>query len=391
MRRRAWLACSAGLWLVVCLPETLAQNYVKPIDDTLRISRPGSRGPSETIGGEFTRASPLDMTRRKDVSLLGQTEFNSRARERRGSLGSMMPASRLGLLETPLGLGLTNAGAMSSPSAVAWKRNADASMISGLSAAQSLQLDLPGENPNQLPALNAGFYTPRPETTRVQELLGLAPAPAESGKLAVVPDTMASRLDALTTARLQDTLREALDLYRAATVEARDVRTERYETCVTCADKLVRAMQQLSMVTILDSQSYLAPLLVAHAALEQERPRQAIDQLLEAFRRQPDFLLNESAAAPFDRYFGDAQTAGAHSNYLAVQMRRYQRVGEAADCSARQKALEAYCLWRLGERTAARDMLAQIEKAAADEPDHTDELLNFAAAMRAALKQVAAP
>ena len=376
MEWRRWLWILAGASLAASLPTSLAQGEVG-----VRISRPTDYGPSEKIGGRYTREkfTPLQAPR-QNVSLWSQSDVPIRGQSRGGSYAATYSPARLGLL----GPSMDDRGDLEYTLGRTLARGeADAMLISGLQQARDLENALPGLGLRQLPALSAYLYTPRPPTTRVQDILGLAPtAPLPEGPPL---GSTAERLNARTAERVEQAKEVGVQLFKQATQQVRDVRTGRYAECPDCGEKLSRAIQQLRMVRDLDDKSYLAPLLMAHAYLEQERLAQALQALMDAFRRAPDFLTLEMEH-PFDRLFGDAPGEGERSAYLAAQMRRYQVISDVTTDSLDSKVLEAYCAWRLGERMRAREAVDAIEKLAPSDPRKSETLLIFAAGMRAALQ-----
>ncbi|HQL54925.1 MAG TPA: hypothetical protein PLQ87_09475, partial [Phycisphaerae bacterium] len=250
--------------------------------------------------------------------------------------------------------------------------------ISGLNAARSLQLPLPGVPIGYVPALSASRYTPRAPATRFENLLGLTPVPTEPA--VPLTTTVAERLEQRTAERAAQAEREGIALFKQATVDMRHPETLRFERCTDCNENLVRAMQRLRMASELDRQTAVPLLLMAHLALEQERPLQAVDDLLAALRRAQSVFTG--APGEFDAYFGDASATG-RSAFLEMQMRRYARIAELNPGSPSAQALQAYCAWRLGDSGAAQLALGQVEQLAMSDPGRTDELLNFAAALRA--------
>lgn len=374
MQLRRWLSLVGGVSLAAWMPAASAQ-LSHSVDDLYR--RPTESGPSQVIGGRYTRsaAQPLEATRR-DVALLSQQGFTFRDRSRTSAYTNMYTPAQLGLPEMPLD---DRPAEFNLQNTIA-KGEQDAALISGLHGIRDLENALPGRNPSQVPALNAYLYTPRAPTTRVQDMLGLVPSsPAPEGPPLA---TAAERLAALTAERVEQAREDGLRLFKQATTQVRDPRTGRYPDCPDCGDKLAQAIQQLRLVRDLDSAAYLPVLLMAHAYLEQERPTQATDTLLQAFAREPD-LLKLEASQPFDRFFGDALTEGARSTYLTVQMRRYWRTGGDTEGA---KVLEAYCAWRLGERVQALEAIGAIEKLTPRNSRRADALLSFAAGMRAVLQ-----
>jgi hypothetical protein len=370
MQLHKWLLAGVALPLTLCAPRAAAQ-YAPTVEDL--VSRPGSRGPSTYMGGRYTRGDyrPLE-TVRSDVALLGQQGVQFRGRTQTSRYNRALQMAQLGVRGDAgfpgawifLGAGV-----------------ADASRISGLEASQNLNLPLPGVPVGYVPALTAGLYTPRPPTSRFEDLLGLLPG--ESKPRQPVDWTMSEALASRNEERARLAEQEGLSLFKQATVEMRDPRTERYKDCLDCPDKLAQAVQRLRMVRDLDPQAYVPLVLMGHAALEQEQPMQATNYILQAFHRRPQLFSEQ--AEPIDRYFGDAQESDGHSAYLAAQLRRYARIGQLNPEMAAARALQAYCAWRLGDYRQAREAVDQLEALAAADEKRDEDLLNFAAALRLAL------
>jgi hypothetical protein len=118
-------------------------------------------------------------------------------------------------------------------------------MITGLDAARSLQLPLPGVPIGYVPALSASRYTPRAPATRFENLLGLTPVPTEPA--VPLTTTVAERLEQRTAERAAQAEREGIALFKQDTVDMRHPETLRFERCTDCNENLVRAMQRLRM------------------------------------------------------------------------------------------------------------------------------------------------
>ena len=179
--------------------------------------------------------------------------------------------------------------------------------------------------------------------------------------------------------------RDGLDLFKKATIERRDPRTKRYPNCRDCATNLDQATRLLSLVRDLDEEAYLPTLLMAHAALDEERPIVALVYLLDAFRRNPDLFSADPGS--INQYFGDVADGSRRSAMLEAQMRQYVRTGELNPKSPEGQLLSAYCGWRIGDVERAREAarLAAELAPAAGEPELVARMTNFAAAVRAAL------
>lgn len=376
MRWWYWLWVGGALGVLATVPGASAQaQRARTLDNLIR--RPADEGPSTSLGGYFTRSplAPLSATRRESsVALLGQPRLPSR--------GDLNSTANQGLLQTArLGLRAT----MGMPQRTFYadlfaNRDQQFGMITGLDAARSLQLPLPGVPIGYVPALSASRYTPRAPATRFENLLGLTPVPTEPA--VPLTTTVAERLEQRTAERAAQAEREGIALFKQATVDMRHPETLRFERCTDCNENLVRAMQRLRMASELDRQAAVPLLLMAHLALEQERPLQAVDDLLAALRRAQSVFTG--APGEFDAYFGDASATG-RSAFLEMQMRRYARIAELNPGSPSAQALQAYCAWRLGDSGAAQLALGQVEQLAMRDPGRTDELLNFAAALRAVM------
>lgn len=379
MKPWSWLRAGAGLCVLACLPVAGAQ-YARTLEALTR--RPSEAGPSQSVGGVSTgaSASPLTSTRGENVSLLNQRPLPFRGQSRRVH-SRVMSAAQGGSMPGRNRRG-RGGGLAGFAGGTFRDRTGEIGMITGLTASKNLALPRPGVPVGYVPGLSASEYTPRRETTRFHDVLGLlpsAPAPLETPL-----GSAAERLDGYTDELVAHSELTALALFKQATIEMRDARTGRFENCTDCGDKLAHAVQRLKMVRDLTPDLGLPLLLMAHAALEQDRPMQALSQLLEAQEREKGVF--SAAAEPFARYFGDADAEGRKSDYLEAQMRRYVRIAEYNPQSTTAQALQAYCAWRLGESDVARAALSQLEILVRSSPGENEELLGFAAALRAALR-----
>jgi hypothetical protein len=379
MKPCVWVQAGAFLCVLACLPMADAQ-YARTLEALTR--RPSEAAPSENVGrffGSGARSSPLTTTRGENVPLMNQRSLPFRG-EARGAHSRVMPGAQAGSMpgRGPGGVGGGKAG---EGMEVFRNRTSEIGMITGLTASQNLELPRPGAPAGYVPGLSACEYTPRRETTRFQDILGLTPSgPAPDEPLL---GTTAERLNRHTDELAAQAESAALALFKQATAEMRDVRTGRFENCTDCPDRMARAVQRLTMVSDLTPDSGLPLLLMAHVALEQERPLQAVAKLVEALRRERDLL--SRATDGFAGYFGDADTAGGKSEFLEAQMRRYVHIGEYNPNSPVAQALQAYCAWRLGDRDAARAALSQVELLVRSSAADDNELLNFTATLRSAL------
>jgi len=251
-------------------------------------------------------------------------------------------------------------------------------VISGLRSAMSIGMPLPGVAPGYIPTVDAFRYTPHPNTTQFHDLFGLVPTEAPPEQK--VRGTMAERLEERLDERIRRAEKEGVALFQQATIQLRDPRTGRYEGCPDCERKLARAVQQLTLVRDLDKASFVSPLLMAHAYLEQERPGMAIDSMLRAYERNPDLLSAEGEA--IDGYFGDVQDDADRSAFLQAQMRRYARIGTLNPTSPEALAMEAYCAWRLRDFIHARQVAERASEMARSREDARAGLLDFLAALQ---------
>lgn len=362
MALRAWLSGAALGALLAGVPAGLGQQ-ARTIENL--ISRPSARGPSAYLGGRFTTApdlSPMQVPQRQ-VATLGERVFEFRPTARPSQYQFGFTPTQLGLREP-----LTAGGA--------------GPRLFGMQTPRTLGGEMPMRRLGLLPAIDAHVFTPRPETTRFHELVGLTPARAAEGA-PVRP--MAERVEARTQERVERARAEGLALFRNATVEplVMDPRTgaTRYPNCQDCTANLVRAAQKLELVQQLDEGDAVALVLLAHAMLEQGRPMAAGSYLLKAWRRDPE-LLAEPAA--IDEYFGDVAGAGGRSEYLSAQMRRYVRLGELNPASPLAHAMEAYCAWRLGDRYRLEAAAARAQELAQADPETHGVVLRFTAALLSA-------
>jgi hypothetical protein len=371
-------ACLTAIVALTGTPRAQAQGYAHTLENV--ISRPSENSPSRSVGGRYTNnlnVRTLESTR-ADNSLLGQSQFAFHSRTMNGSRGvHALSPTRVGLhsnFTQPGGQTYFGSGLGSNDSAI--------SEMSGLGRATSLNLPLPGLSANELPGLTSYLYTPKPEPSRFDDLLGLVPSQAPpSGPTA---PTMVAGLQAQTEDRAAQALQVGIALFRQGTVEMRDVNTGSYAQCADCEQNLKSAFQRFRMSRDLDPHSALPLVLMAHAALEQDQPREAISYLMQAVIRQPGFLTSDPE--PFDRYFGDAQNGAGHSAFLVAQMRRYVRVAALEGEMSGAKVLSAYCALRLGEYIQARDLADQLDAIVARDPDVAEVLVPFAAGIRAAAK-----
>ncbi len=330
-----------GVGLLAGLGASAAQaQYARTLE--YLISRPSLQGPSVRvgeIGGRYTRPefTPL-VTTRQDVSLIGQDQLKFRGRRRSERRSSHIPIGTLGLQR-----GISRPGPLSFYAGP----GQDPTSLAGLNPAMSLYLPDPSVSLAYMPSVTAHLYNPRPPTTRFQELFALLPPAEEPTGPQLEPAD--ARLNARVDRQIELSLQHGLELFKQATVELPDPRTERYANCVDCPDKMARAIQQFHMVRIIDREAGLPLVLMAHGALEREQPTLAVRYLLDAWRRQPELFTAQ--AEPIDKYFGDVTSEGGSSAVLANQMRRYRRIGDLnPDAPEAQQA-----------RLRLRDLLSQAE------------------------------
>ncbi len=366
-----------GVLLSLALAAAPAQaQYQRNIEDLAY--RPGERGPSQSIGGSRTgapRAQPLQAPRR-DVALLGNRFFqfgNTRRNYQSDQALSTAQVGMYGYRERSAAVGALGMGF-----------NPQIAALAGLRAVTDPGMPLPYVGVGYVPGLDAHQYTPRAvEPTRFHELLGLTPTPPPVAG-GPVP-SIAVQLEEETAKRTARAEQEGIQYFKAATVEIRTIdpttRIERYQECADCEYKLVQSIASLRLASDLDSQDHLPNVLLTHAYLEQRRPRMALDSLLEAVRRRPDFLTLElGQEQPFANYFGDARSG--RSMFLEAQLRRYSRLSELSPDHAESLALEAYCTWRLGEHVRTHEAAQILEALALRDPEQAGYLLGFALVLR---------
>jgi hypothetical protein len=360
MRSRLGIAIVAAIGVIGCTEVALGQRGVNSI-----ISRPTERAPSATIAGKFTRRSvPTMQSTGRQVATIGESQYQFQPGRRSVGRGAVLPSVQFGL-QTPV------------------MRSGGETMISGFQSPTRWMRSVAGLGTygRPLPTLDAHLFTPQSKMSEFQAYFGLsAPEPTDQARPKPLPERMSDRLD-IEVQRARD---QALSLFRDATVEARELDPatgiSQYPNCRDCMENLARAVNRLLLVRDLDKEDHVAPLLLVHALLEQERPLAAASQLVRTWARNPT-ILNEDAE--IDRYFGDVGGEEGHSEYLAAQMQRYVRLGEFNPGAPEASAVEAYCAWRLGDLARAR---AAAERAYALELEAEEKdiaLLQFAEAMSA--------
>ncbi len=316
------------------------------IDDL--ISRPGSSSPSLNLGGRYTPydLQPLQSTR-SPVSMFANTSPSIRQSTRVGSGNSRLA-------------NIPRTGLLSEIGNLPWSPIAQiepvAEEISGLRVAGQLALPIVTAGYGYMPGPDGFLYTPRQETTRAQQLLGVTPVrgPLQSGPMF---RTLGDGLRQQTEVQTNLELVKGLELFRAATVEPRRYNEvsgrNEYPTCKDCTERLYRAIDVLNLVREVDRDAALPLVLVAHGRLELEQPTAALMCLMKAYQRDPRVFLERR---PIDEFFGDAKNG--KSVYLDQQMRRYLEMGAVNPGSTEARVIEAYCAWRLGES----DRLAGIAR-----------------------------
>lgn len=365
-----WWLLSALIVVLAAPPEAWSQRINRASNIGSLTRRPSERAPSAQIGGANTRGRSGGSIAGQPTSLLGRRDFDFQ-------LGTVSPYVQA-LTRQQLGLrgGMRGpAGALS----VAGRRNRGYSMVAGLTAAPSLSQPLPGvSRTGYVPPLESSLYTPRPETTRFQDLLGVQPELPESTYEEGEGPSMPQRLLEIVDERTHANLEEGLRLFKAATRTPRRVDPQTgmksYPDCPDCPDLLRTATYQLARVRDLQVDpfedgvypegAHIAPLLLAHAMLEREEPTRAMMNILAAFRRNPAYF--DAAPEPLSPYFGDADGEGSESRYMQSQLRRYLGIGAGGagigklnPRSPEALALEAYCAWRLGDLARARETAAR--------------------------------
>jgi hypothetical protein len=378
-QRHLWIL-GAGLCVGLAGGPAVQAQYARALDSLL--NRPTTNAPSQLIGGQYTRRATrqLESTQGSNVYMFGQRPLPSRA-----DMGDYAHGKTLGL--TDVGVvstfdSLAGGSYVNLMARALRDRSGDIGTISGLNRAMSINLPLPGENLGAVPSLGACAYTPRPQTNRFEDLLGLLPAPPE-GPCEIAP-SIAERLEDRSSLRAAQAAAAGVALFKEGTQELPDPDTLEYRKCPDCPSKLGHAVAVLRMANDLDAESGLPSLLIAHAALGQARPLLASSALLEALHRDPNLFTRPSRT--LDSYFGDVQREGERSAVLTAQMRVYARLGDYNPTSPQAFALQAYCAWRLGDVVSARAALGKLDELlpSADDLSAAD-LHGFASALRDAM------
>ena len=352
-----------------------AQGFVHGSQEL--VSHHNTNGSSSLLEGGATatgRARSLQATNRQ-MSLFGHDDFEYMRGARAGGGGPMLGIAQVGLYNT---LSAPAGG----PLSAFQNRTGELTSLSGLGAAQNLQLPLPGVGAGGLPTLGAAEYTPRPKTTPFEDYFGLTPVrPAQPKGTQPAFKSVVSEMERQNAERRRTDEREGIALFKAATVEARDARTGRYPNCRDCELSMLKAKQKLALARDLGVQTALPCMLLTHITLQEEQPTLAIVYLREAFERDPN-LFSEGAAA-LNQYFGDAREGG-RSGALDFDMRRYLQTGDANPGAAEAHALSAYCAWRLGDTARLRDEAQKGIDLLAAQPAQAEHWMSFLVTLRAA-------
>ncbi len=358
MNHRPWRACFCAVVGILATADAVqAQRAGRAAGAS--ISRPAQSGPSVSIGGTFTsQAINTLQAPRRDVALLGQDqyEFTRGQRSHRGGrFTSILPVGTKGLdgvLSAPGG----------TPLSAHLDRSGEVVMLSGLGVVTDLERGLPFFPEGGLPAANAFLYSPRPPRDARERFFDLKPV-AEDAPSPLVPiRTYAEALEERTNWRVAVAERDGLAAFKAGTVEPRDVSSGRFPNCQTCDQDLIRANQKFELVRDLDADNWLALTIMAHIALERDRPTTASIYLEQAFNRNPD-LFSEGPLT-LDQYFGDVGSDG-RSQFLRAQVRRYARIAELNPDDVTAVVIEMYCAWRMDDKPLVRDLFQRFTRLSA--------------------------
>jgi len=371
MRQPGWCLIATFLVWFACVPWAAAQG-VRAANEL--ISRRTVRSSQSVVGGRTIAAGRIRSLRatQTDNYIAARQTYEYLRSRRTGMDARVLGVSQLGLFRNL-------AGPSGEPFSSFKDRTGEVASLSGLSQAMSLRVPVPYIGAGGLPTLNAFQYTPRPATTSFEDFFGLSPAPTPQPPdwKPAIP-SVAAELDRRTVDRGKRAEQEGVVLFKAGTVETRDARTGRFLTCRDCEESLFQAKQKLLFARDIIGTSYWPCVLLAHIALEEERPTLALAYLIEALERNPQLFIEDPAQ--LHQYFGDAQ-GGGRSAVLEAQLRRYVRIGELNPRSPHAYALGAYCAWRLGDATRLREMLRGASEAVGGEVPGTDRVANFVMAM----------
>lgn len=372
--RRYWRVAGA---LALCSMAAVANAQFNPVGRARMLedltNRPSWRGPSLNIGGTYTRydLQPL-VASRQTPTLLSSPTTTFRHPVRPTRANSRLETTRVGMLQE---WGTSVWDPMGQSRSTAW-------MLSGMVQATNVQVPIPGSRWGQPAQLDSGLYTPRPETTSVQDMLGLLPVPADptGRRVERMPDALVLE----NVSESDHELDEAIAMFRAATYESRryDEATGlmSYPTCKDCTQKLYTAMRLLKVVRDVDRNAALPLVLIAHAHLEQEQPMQALLHLAKAYERDPRMFLERR---PIDEYFGDVKDG--KSVFLADQMRRFAELGALNPDSPEARLVEAYCAYRLGETDRMQVAATAVEQFGRTRAEYAG-LVPFAVGLQASLR-----
>lgn len=306
------------------------------------ISRP-SQGTS-IVGGAYTSQAEvraLGATKR-GVALLGRDNFEF-MRSRGRNVGRMLEVGELGLYRAYAPPG-------GAPLSEWYRRTGELTNVSGLASTMTLTTPLRASR-RGAPALDAHRFTPQIERTSFAQTFGLLPGgprPEPDEKLADIAANVRENADA----RRAFIRARGLALFKEATASRRDPRTGGYPDCADCGEKFETALRLLRIVRETSEKDALPALLLAHGALEQDRPMLAVNQLLTALKEDPELF--RKPAQDLHAYFGDAEASGT-SQTLESQMRRYANaIRDNLTDSFQVSLLQSYCAWRLGDNARAR-------------------------------------
>ena len=172
------------------------------------------------------------------------------------------------------------------------------------------------------------------------EFFGLTPA--EETPLAAEGPGAAKGLTELLAQQNDQSIRRiearAIEIFKLATAGRED-----------SGELLSRARWALCVARDMDPRTRVSPVLLIHAALQQNQPLSAVGYLFDAVERNPDLFVEWPDLAS---YFGDPQI-------LETQARMYLRAGDQRPSPA-ACALQAYCAWVLGDQTRVRQALSQL-------------------------------
>lgn len=344
-------------------PELLAQQGGRTINDLL--SRPSDRSASQRLGGRYTGSSQLPTLNvpQSQVATIGEQQLSFYQPKR-----SVSPYST-GMYGVQVGL-----------TAPIGRSRRPSSLLVGLQLPNRVVgTSVLGGTRQPVPAIDAYQFTPRPPTTRFHDLMGLKPTlPAPRTAQAIsIPERMEDDL----AERVERARERGLALFKQATIEPVEINPvtgmQHYPDCPECRNRLVQAARELRMVDTLDDDA-VAFLLLAHIALEQERPMTAAAYLLRAWKSDPSLFRNDIT---IDAYFGDADDSDTQSLFLEAQMRRYVQIGSVNPASPVAQVLEAYCAWRLGDRVRVREAVERADVLARQTPEKHAAVRAFAAAL----------